>query len=224
MTRHFRRGAGRLTMLILVLAAAVLMVQMAATPAKAAQDSRITAAINWGLAERYDAKQPYNGNCLAFVNDAYVKGAGITLTKQGLGSAPAAADYFKAAANAEPPTPRGAWVFFRNGANGHVGLSLGDGTMVHNPGWGVIVSSEKMNLPYIGWAYPQANPPLGDTTDPPVPAGSGTVAPNSPGFTKGGTPSYWKASGLGVYGTGLCYTGGWAIDNCGYRTSRPTTV
>ncbi len=49
---------------------------------------------------------------------------------------------------------------------------------------------------------------------PPPPPPPTIVAPNGAGFSRGGTPSYWKSSGLGVYGTCLyCYTGGWAIDN-----------
>jgi hypothetical protein len=163
-----------------VLAVLIVVWTMAVQPASAAQDARITAAINWALNhQNASASQWYDQNCLAFVNDAYVYGANTPMLVQGLKTAQQAANYFNAASRTGLP-PRGAWAFYTNGTLGHVGLSLGDGRVISSLGlkYGGIKITQYNFMPYIGWAYPSANPPLGDTISLPA-------QPVNPGCTSG---------------------------------------
>lgn len=68
--------------------------------------------------------------------------------------------------------PRGAFVFYDwNGEVnkvyrnwGHVGLSLGNGEIIHNFGKSILkqdyTSLDSKKFPYIGWAYPPLTPPI----------------------------------------------------------------
>lgn len=79
----------------------------------------------------------YAGLCYAFVEDAYEFGNGIVLDGQGCTAKEAADAYGAADSSGQPPT--GAYVFYNclgtlNGEHrnwGHVGLSLGDGRVIH---------------------------------------------------------------------------------------------
>ncbi len=65
--------------------------------------------------------------------------------------------------------PRGALVFYRTNL-GHVGISLGNGTMINDCGYaGVKIMPIKNTMHYIGWAAPPLSPPITDWT--PSPAG-----------------------------------------------------
>lgn len=92
-------------------------------------------AIAWAL-EKLGVPD-YAGLCYAFVEDAYEFGNGIVLDGKGCTAKEAADAYGAAECSGEPP--RGAYVFYdcigalkgehRNW--GHVGLSLGDGRVIH---------------------------------------------------------------------------------------------
>jgi hypothetical protein len=109
------------------------------------------------------------------------------------------------------------WDWTSGGVNyGHVGISLGDGTVVSALPQGVEVTPiANMGLNYIGWSSPTMSPPVtdwggGQTTYNPV-------APGDGGFTKGGT--YWWSSGVGLYGSGLyTYCNGSTRDSWGRWT------
>lgn len=162
------KSRGALVMAALMLIAGISAVTAPTQPC-AAQDARITAAIDWALDQRnVAASKAYDGWCLAFVNDAYVKGAGVRLLAQRLGTAQQAADYFNAAANRGVP-PRGAWVYYQNGSTGHVALSLGNGRCISSLGTacgGIRIHQHLLNMPYIGWAYPTTSPALVDAIIP----------------------------------------------------------
>ena len=95
----------------------------------------IEGAIRWAM-ERLGSTK-YAFMCYGFLEDAYEFGNGIVLDGQGR-SAKEAADAYGAQRDPEIP-PRGAYVFYdcwgaidgdsRNW--GHIGLSLGDGQVVH---------------------------------------------------------------------------------------------
>jgi hypothetical protein len=190
---------------VVVIAALVLVAGISAvaapTQASAAQDARITAAINWALNQQNaTASRAYNNLCLTFVNDAYVKGAGVNLLVKGLGSAQQAANYFNAAANKGVP-PRGAWAYYKNGTNGHVALSLGNGRCISSLGsayGGIKVHSYLLSMPYIGWAYPLASPALGDTASP---APRPTVVVDDNGAALGGPSNWWHIGYVGYGGS-----------------------
>ena len=123
-------------------------------------------AINW--AESMLGSTEYRFRCLGFVEDAYEKANSVEVF--GADTAKGSADEYGAAANAAMTAPAGAFVFYDyTGALhgecknwGHVGLSIGDGKIIHSwdririddclavenltgtPGW----SKPK----YIGWA------------------------------------------------------------------------
>jgi cell wall-associated NlpC family hydrolase len=67
--------------------------------------------------------------------------------------------------------PRGALVFYdsvRGQPNlGHVGISLGNGTMINAYGHkGVKIMPIKQSMHYIGWAAPLVTPQIGDWNRP----------------------------------------------------------
>ncbi|MEU4526360.1 CHAP domain-containing protein [Amycolatopsis sp. NPDC024027] len=102
-----------------------LVSRQVATTASAAED-----AVNWARAQL--GQSAYEGLCLSFVVNAYRNGAGVDI-----GSAPAAVDYWNARPGQQHPNdgaaPLGALVFWdATSANpyGHVGISLGDGTVI----------------------------------------------------------------------------------------------
>lgn len=99
-----------------------------------AEDERIAEAIEWS--ESYMGSTGYNYWCLKFVQDAYQTGANSNIQRYGY--AKAAADALHAENNKDLP-PRGAFVFYNwygtiDGVYknwGHVGLSLGNGQIIH---------------------------------------------------------------------------------------------
>jgi cell wall-associated NlpC family hydrolase len=116
-------------------------------------DRRVERAISWALAQR--GAHSWDEGCLTFVNSAY-QNAGVTPTRWYL--AIQAARALGASSHKGVP-PRGAYVFYWT-PNGHVGLSLGDGRIVHDYGSaGVIVSNYRgISNAYIGWAIPKTTP------------------------------------------------------------------
>ncbi|MFZ3169195.1 MAG: hypothetical protein WA130_16400 [Candidatus Methanoperedens sp.] len=127
------------------------------------EDSRIEQSITW--AESMIGSTKYPILCLAFVEDAYKFGAKSNPTRL-WGNAKKAAVGLNAKNNIGLP-PRGSFVFFEWTSNdcldcGHVGLSLGDGNIIHAFGRSPVKKSEysKIGLTYIGWAYPPVTPPL----------------------------------------------------------------
>jgi cell wall-associated NlpC family hydrolase len=149
-------------------------------------DERVEDAIDWAMdwadgtpyppggEEEYRAVK-YVGWCLAFVQDTYDIGADKAPpieTNDGdikrYEYAKQAADALGAENNKGIP-PRGAFVFYdwfgtiegvyKNW--GHVGLSLGDGQLVHAWTDGPAVASyDEIGLKYIGWAWPPTSPPI----------------------------------------------------------------
>lgn len=121
-------------------------------------------AVAWALARRGDAQ--YRGVCYGFLEDAYEHGNDIALDGQGRTAYEAAEAY---GCRTDGPPPRGAYVFFDTICEvdgelnrwGHIGLSLGDGRVVH--AWDVVrVDSieevERLSVPptwtppsYLGW-------------------------------------------------------------------------
>jgi lysozyme len=134
-------------------------------------DNAIAWALDWADGPPYPpggphADEMYIGWCLAFVQDAYQYGAGAKIQRYEY--AKQAADALGAENNKGIP-PRGAFVFYnwygtidgeyRNW--GHVGLSLGNGQMVH--AWTIgpeVASYDTIGLEYIGWAWPPLTPPI----------------------------------------------------------------
>lgn len=125
----------------------------------------IDAALNWAI-DHLDSTA-YRFKCLAFVEDAYEQGSQIVLA--GYGSAQEAAEAYQARQQAGLP-PKGTFAFYdccgmllgeyRNW--GHVGLSLGDGRVIH--AWDRVRIDDYRavedltpaagwtNPSYIGWA------------------------------------------------------------------------
>jgi len=69
--------------------------------------------------------------------------------------------------------PRGAYVFYDSWHGsadlGHVGISLGNGTMIHDYGCaGVRITPIGISLHYIGWAAPPLSPGITDWKTPPA--------------------------------------------------------
>ena len=137
-------------------------------------DERIERAIAWALdwtdgapypsggAERYRAVE-YKIWCLAFVQDAYEYGAGVSITRYG--SAKQAWKALSPLGGGIPP--RGAYVFYdvlsgEYADLDHVGLSLGQGEIVHAH-WTngpEVAQYDKIGLKYIGWAWPPFGPKI----------------------------------------------------------------
>ena len=128
------------------------------------EDPRIEKAISW--AKRRLGSHAWDHHCMRFVNDCYQRGAGATVYRHR--TAKQAADALHAAANPSTNAPRGAYVFFHSmhGSTdlGHVGISLGNGTMINdNGGQGVkIMSIKGYSGRYVGWAAPPVSPPIVD--------------------------------------------------------------
>ncbi len=129
-----------------------------ATPA--GLDQYVGPAIQWAMRRIGSTGYPFL--CLGFVEDAYEQGNGIVL--DGFASAKEEADAFQAARYTGLP-PRGAFVFYdcsgpiqgeqRNW--GHVGLSLGEGKVIH--AWGEVRIDDYLGIqdlkPAEGWTQPQ---------------------------------------------------------------------
>ena len=127
-------------------------------------------AIAWATAQR--GNPDYALRCLAFVEDAYERSNAIEL--QGAASAAeSAALYDLRTYHADSPPPAGAYVFYACGGPvggirhewGHVGLAMGDGTVVH--AWDAVRVDDAAAVPelppasgwdaprLIGWAEPE---------------------------------------------------------------------
>jgi cell wall-associated NlpC family hydrolase len=128
-------------------------------------DAFAEAAIGWGKTQL--GSKDYIGLCLAFVENCYEKGNQIEMF--GESTAKESAVLYEAAPQPGLP-PKGAFVFYdctgplmgevKNW--GHVGLSMGDGRVLHS--WGEVrvdpyLEVEKLALPpgwtspvYIGWS------------------------------------------------------------------------
>ena len=128
------------------------------------EDPRITKAIAW--AEKMIGAGGYAYDCQKFVGDAYRETGTSPATYT---CAKAAADALDAKDSSGAP-PRGAYVFYDwsgtlNGVYknwGHVGLSVGDGKIIHASETNPVKKSQydKIGLTYIGWAYPSVTPPI----------------------------------------------------------------
>ena len=117
-------------------------------------------AVAWALAHAGSAA--YATRCLAFVEDAYERSNGIEVFG-GASAAESQALYGTRPLEGEPP-PRGALVFYAcsgpiRGESrdwGHVGLSLGDGRVVH--AWDVVridrIADVAALPPGAGWTSP----------------------------------------------------------------------
>lgn len=133
-------------------------------------DPRIEPAIRWALHRlRSHAWDHY---CLKFVGDCYLRGAHATVHRYS--NAKQAAAALHASANRAVNAPRGACVFYDSKCGGvslgHVGISLGNGTMISDFGSkGVKIMPIKCTLHYIGWAAPPISPPINDWKLPPRP-------------------------------------------------------
>jgi len=130
------------------------------------QDPRIPAAISW--ATRKLGSHAWDHYCYRFVCDCYAKGAHASVTRYS--NAKQAADALHAAAQRSANAPRGALVFYHSmhGSTdlGHVGISLGNGTMINDNG-GEGVKIMRISSPrYIGWAAPPLSPPIVDWKQP----------------------------------------------------------
>lgn len=130
------------------------------------EDQRIEEAIKWAESEIEVKTYNYNLECLKFVEDAFKMSAGSRLSY-----AKNAANKLNAESNKGLP-PRGAFVFYDWDGKvggvyknwGHVGLSLGNGEIIHNSGTSILKqdyrSLDSKKFPYIGWAYPPLSPPI----------------------------------------------------------------
>lgn len=124
--------------------------------------SRIEKAIAWS--ESKIGTGGYEIRCLSFVLNAYRDGANTNIKRYD--DAKTAAIALEASKNSGNP-PRGTFVFYEWTDPtcpdcGHVGLSLGDGNIIHAYGYNPIKKSQytEISLTYIGWAYPPVTPPL----------------------------------------------------------------
>jgi hypothetical protein len=118
----------------------------------------VDGAIAWAQARL--GQVAYEGLCLRFVVDAYAQGGGVNI-----GTAPSAVEYWDQHAAGQHPgdtaAPRGALVFWgATSANpyGHVGISLGDGTVIssyersdHTIHTFAIADRNAAGYPYLGW-------------------------------------------------------------------------
>jgi cell wall-associated NlpC family hydrolase len=131
------------------------------------RDPRIEAAISW--AKRRLGSHRWDHYCTRFVSDCYERGAGATVYRYR--TAKQAADALHAAAHPGTNPPRGALVFHHSWHGrtdlGHVGISLGNGTMINDFGdAGVKIISIHHMSGYIGWAAPPVSPPIIDWNQP----------------------------------------------------------
>jgi hypothetical protein len=127
------------------------------------RDPRIDAAIAWG--RRGLGSHTWDHYCLRFVSDCYASGAHASVHRYQ--TAKEAARALHAAAHRSANAPRGAWVFYDSTALGHVGISLGNGTMINDYGGaGVKIMRIKSAGHYVGWAAPPLSPPISDWNQP----------------------------------------------------------
>ena len=108
---------------------------------------------------------------MRFVNDAYERGARAIAVRYR--TAKQAATALHASAHRGSNPPRGAYVFYDSWHGsadlGHVGISLGNGTMIHAYGCaGVRITPIRISLHYIGWAAPPLSPGITDWKTPPA--------------------------------------------------------
>jgi cell wall-associated NlpC family hydrolase len=102
---------------------------------------------------------------LRFVSESYARGAHSSVRRWE--TAKQAAKALHATANRSADAPRGTWVFYDSTANGHVGISLGNGTMINDYGdAGVKIMRIKSGGHYIGWAAPPVSPAINDWKQP----------------------------------------------------------
>jgi cell wall-associated NlpC family hydrolase len=121
----------------------------------------VTRALDWALARRGDPS--YSLRCLAFVEDAFERANGIEVFG-GDSAAESAALYRPRIYDDSPPPPAGALVFYDASGPlagmhrdwGHVGISLGDGRVVH--AWDVVRVDDARQVqqltPSPGWSAP----------------------------------------------------------------------
>ncbi len=123
-------------------------------------DSTVDHALQWAVDAVGSTAYPFK--CLSFVEDAYERSNGLELS--GYAYAKEAADYYGAQDDGGVP-PRGTLAFYdcwgtigeeyRNW--GHVGLSLGDGRVVH--GWDEVRMDDYLGVqnltPAAGWTPPR---------------------------------------------------------------------
>lgn len=143
---------------------------------------RAEGSIAWALARQGDTS--YYFWCLKFVANAF----GVNAA--GYATAQAAANALGVRDRAAGPgaAPRGALVFFRYVSEGvsygHVGISLGDGRMVHAVRTVRVEALGPWAGSYLGWAYPPASWPgrfIAATPPPaPTPAPAPAPAPTTP--------------------------------------------
>ena len=123
------------------------------------RDPRIEPAIRWAMHRR--GSHAWDHYCLKFVSDCYAQGARASVHRYQ--TARQAASALHASAHRSANAPRGALVFYDSTANGHVGISLGNGTMINDYGGaGVKIMRIKSAGHYIGWAAPPVSPPIND--------------------------------------------------------------
>jgi len=151
-------------------------------------DERIDKALNWAFSKLGSTEYKYE--CLSFVEDAYANAGSdprnnIPIPEDtGFRYAKYVAEFLNTKIGTKIP-PRGAWMFYdwtgwidlnENGVKdsgeirnwGHVGISLGDGNVIHALGKVQTNSAEEMEeisiqgekLRYIGWAWPPLTPPI----------------------------------------------------------------
>jgi len=126
-------------------------------------DPRIQAAIGWALRRR--GSHDWDHYCLRFVCASYMSGAHATVRRYE--TARQAARALRASAHRSINAPRGAWVFYDSTPLGHVGISLGNGTMISDYGGaGVKVLRITQGGHYVGWAAPPLSPPIRDWAQP----------------------------------------------------------
>lgn len=118
-------------------------------------NAQIEQAIKWA----YEAQSGWHANprvssgtwknwCLAFVSDAY-KSSGVYLSRS-YSTAQQAANVM--VTNTDRNPPRGALVFYRWNGYGHVGISLGNGQIIHADYNGIKVTGlDLAGRTYIGW-------------------------------------------------------------------------
>jgi hypothetical protein len=152
-------------------------------------DERIDKALNWAFSKLGSTEYKYE--CLSFVEDAYAKAGSDPRNNIPIPSDPGfryakyVAEFLNAKIGTSIP-PRGAWMFYdwtgwvdlnNNGVKdsgeirnwGHVGISLGDGHVIHALGKVQINSIQEMEeitiqsekLKYVGWAWPPLTPSIG---------------------------------------------------------------
>ncbi|MDR3686261.1 MAG: NlpC/P60 family protein [Coriobacteriia bacterium] len=128
------------------------------------RDPRIDEAIGW--ARQRLGSHTWDHYCLRFVCDSYAQGARTSVRRYD--TARQAAHALHVTPHQSANAPRGVWVFYDSTAGGHVGISLGNGTMINDYGGaGVEIMRIKDAGHYIGWAAPPLSPSINDWKQPP---------------------------------------------------------